>query len=62
MKKIIILLCIVPLLMATQCEEDSVPTIFRNNFKVKIINQSNLSVDDTIWIEGRVSSEVYNPR
>ena len=46
--------------MATQCEEDREQTIFGNNFKVKITNQSNLSVDDTIWIEGRVSSKVYN--
>ena len=60
MKKIILLFCVFPFLMATQCEEDTEQTIFRNNFKVKITNQSNLSVNDTIWIEGRVSSKVYN--
>ena len=43
MKKIILLFCVFPFLMATQCEEDTEQTIFRNNFKVKITNQSNLS-------------------
>lgn len=60
MKKIILLLFLTPLLMATQCEDDGEPTIFRNNYKVSITNQSSFNVGDTIWIEGRVSSKVYN--
>lgn len=60
MKKIILLFCVIPFLVATQCEEDTEQTIFKNNFKVKITNESYLNINDTIWIEGRVSSKIYN--
>lgn len=61
MKKLV-LLFFAPLLMATQCEDDTTETVFRNNFKVKITNQTDLNINDTIWIEGRVSSKVYDSK
>ena len=46
MKKIILLFCVIPFLVSTQCEEDTEQTIFKNNFKVKITNESYLNIND----------------
>lgn len=61
MKKRVLLslLCLAPLLMATQCDDDDRQTLFTNNFKAVIIPKSSISVNDTLWIEGRVSSKGF---
>lgn len=60
MKKIILLLFLTPFLMATQCEDDDYPPIYKNKFKIKITGGPAININDTIWFEGRVSSNAYN--
>lgn len=45
--------------MAFQCDEDF-NEIIQNEYNVKLTNQSNFSIDDVIWIEGKVSSKGYD--
>jgi hypothetical protein len=54
------LLLLSPLLMAFQCEEDLDPQYAFNTHKVSISSDSNYSLNDTIWIEGKVSSLVLD--
>jgi hypothetical protein len=60
-KKLLKLLVIAPLLMAFQCEEDLLKsTLEFNDYRVQITPLSSFSLSDTIWIAGRVSSQVYD--
>ena len=54
------ILCFVPFLMAITCEEDLEPQFVFNNYKVSISPESRFSINDTIWITGRVSSNVLD--
>jgi hypothetical protein len=55
------LLLIVPFLMAFQCDEEELdPQYAFNTFKVSVSPESTFAVNDTIWIEGRVSEMVFN--
>ncbi len=49
-----------PFLMAFQCEEDEEPSYSFNTFRVQISPESNFSLNDTIWVEGLVSSQVLD--
>lgn len=60
-KKIKIFL-LAPILMAFQCSDDdnfSNTKIF-NNYNVEITPQSSFSINDTIWINGKISSMVFD--
>jgi hypothetical protein len=60
MKKTLLrLLLLSPILMAFQCDEDGYD-IIQNEYTVTLTNQSNFSIDDVIWIEGKVSSKGYD--
>lgn len=60
-KKFLKLILVAPLLMAFQCEDDfDESTLVFNSFKVNITAQSNFSLNDTIWITGRTSSNVFD--
>jgi hypothetical protein len=43
-------------LMAFQCEEDLEPQFAFNKYKVAISPEASFSINDTIWIKGRISS------
>ncbi|MHB0756962.1 hypothetical protein [Polaribacter sp. M15] len=62
MKKIITLFALSILLMAFQCEDE--PSVYENyefnKIKVNITPKSSFKKSDTIWIEGIVSSNVYD--
>lgn len=60
-KNILRILVLTQLLMAFQCDEDEIVDgqIF-NNFKVRISEGSDFSTGDTIWLDGRVSSRVFD--
>lgn len=60
MKKVILLLIFTPFLVATQCKRDYIDIISKNNYIIKITDKSNYHINDTVWIEGFVSSKVYN--
>jgi hypothetical protein len=59
-KKIIKLLILAPILMAFQCDDEIESSIELNDYKVNITAASSFSLDDTIWIEGKISSQVYD--
>ncbi|WP_046757090.1 hypothetical protein [Kordia jejudonensis] len=60
-KKLLTYILLAPLLMAFQCEEDELQsTLTYNTYKVNVTMQSNFSVDETIWINGRVSSKAFD--
>ena len=59
-KKVLKFILVAPLLMAFQCEDDFESTLVYNSFKVNITAQSNFSINDTIWITGRTSSNVFD--
>ena len=60
-KKILMSLALAPLLLAFQCEEEELMNrqIF-NNFKVQISVNSTFAINDTIWLDGRVSTRVFD--
>lgn len=54
-------LCLAPFLMAIDCEPEQLgPQYAFNISKVTISPQSTYSINDTIWISGRVSSNAYD--
>jgi len=61
LKKLWILILIVPILMAFQCEDEfeESPLIY-NVYKAKVTPEANFSLNDTIWITGRVSSNAFD--
>lgn len=62
MKKRVLLslLCLAPLLMATKCDDDDKPSMSIHNYKVVIKPESSVELNDTVWVEGRVSSKAYS--
>jgi hypothetical protein len=58
--KLIRLLMVLPLLLAIQCFEDDFPAFEFNEYTVQVSPSAAFSTKDTIWIEGRVSSQVYD--
>jgi len=55
------LILLVPFLMAFQCDEEALdPEYAFNTFKVRVSPEATFAVNDTIWIEGRVSEMVLN--
>lgn len=46
--------------MAFQCDDEIESTIVFNNYNVNITPQSSFSINDTIWLNGNVSSNVYD--
>lgn len=59
-RKILYILFLAPLLMAFQCEDDLEDIIKTNNYKVGLTTNKVFLINDTIWIEGRVSSMAFN--
>ncbi|HLV15207.1 MAG TPA: hypothetical protein VKY41_08505 [Xanthomarina sp.] len=50
-----------PLLMATTCEDDlEENTIVYNVYKTQVTPEYSFSMNDTIWISGKISSKVYD--
>lgn len=47
------------LLMSFQCEDEPSEVIIANNFKATV-STGNLSINDTLWITGNVSSQAFN--
>lgn len=62
MRKIAILMSLSILLMSFQCDNDLSPhdNYEFNEFKVNITAKSNFKKNDTIWVEGTISSNVYD--
>lgn len=59
--KTVKLVIIALLLMAFQCEDDlEESTVVFSTFKSNVTPQSSFSVNDTIWISGKVSSMVFD--
>jgi hypothetical protein len=58
--KVLKVLLLVPFLMAITCEEDLEPQFVFNTYKVSISPDSRYVLNDTIWIMGRVSSNVFD--
>ena len=46
--------------MAFQCDDKLESTLEFNDYKVDITPASSFSLNDTIWIKGKVSSQVYD--
>ncbi len=54
-------LLIAPLLMAFQCEEElGESSLVINEFQVAVTPEWNFSLDDTIWVSGRLSSKALD--
>lgn len=49
-----------PFLLAFQCEEETESPLVFNNYKVAITSQASFDLNDTIWIEGSVSSKAFD--
>ncbi|RZJ29365.1 MAG: hypothetical protein EOO48_07640 [Flavobacterium sp.] len=60
MRRIIAILLLSQLLLATQCDNDDAPRYFLNKFDVKVSPQASYNINDTIWIEGKVSAKAYD--
>jgi len=61
MKRFIIVLLLLPILMAMQCNEDDGDTSLAfNDYNIYITPQQSFSINDTIWINGIVSSRAYD--
>jgi hypothetical protein len=59
--KILKVVLVAPLLMAFQCQDDlEESSLVFNSYKVNITNQSNFSLNDTIWITGKVSRKAFD--
>ena len=49
------------LFMAVLCEREEIGQVTtRNPFTVTVSNEANFSINDTLWITGRVSSQLFN--
>jgi hypothetical protein len=59
-KNLFKILALVPFLLAFQCADDSESTFVFNDFNVNITPQSTFSINDTIWIDGIISSKVFD--
>lgn len=60
-RKTLVLLAACPLFMAVLCEKEEVgPLLISNETKVRITEASNFSIGDTLWIQGNVSSMLFN--
>lgn len=59
-KSIFKYILLAPLLMAFQCDNEDVSTIEYNTYSLKITPQKTFSLNDTIWIEGRVSAKAFD--
>ncbi|MFD2543773.1 hypothetical protein ACFSSB_15710 [Lacinutrix gracilariae] len=60
-KYIIRLIILAPILMAFQCEDDDTTgTFIFNDYKISVTPQSSFSINDTIWIDGKVSSLAFD--
>ena len=60
MKKSLFLLFALSLfLMSFQCDDEDEGTIVVNNFKATV-SDATLSVNDTLWIHGRLSSQAFD--
>ena len=56
-KKIVFALATCPLLLAVLCEEEEISTVSdRNKTKITLSEGPNFTLNDTLWITGRVSS------
>lgn len=61
MKKKINLIILLPLIMAFQCEEEFLESNLKYNiFKVKISAEYSFSLNDTIWLNGKISNKVFD--
>ncbi|WP_438988746.1 hypothetical protein [Polaribacter sp.] len=58
-KSILKYLFLAPLLMAFQCEEE-IDIIKVNDYNVKITPQKRFVINETIWIEGKISAKAFN--
>jgi hypothetical protein len=59
-KNFLKLIFLTPFLMAFQCDDEIESTFIFNNYTVSVTPQSNFLVDNIIWINGSVSSKVYD--
>jgi len=59
-RKVLRFICIVPILMAFQCDDEMENQLRFNPYKVNITPNATFSLDDTILITARVSSKVYD--
>ena len=60
LKKISKFLLLAPLLMAFQCDDDIEPTLVYNTYTTNVTPASSFPLTETIWIEGKVSSKVFD--
>ncbi len=51
---------IAPFLMAFQCDDDIEDTLVPNPYKIKVTPGSSFSTNDTIWISGKVSGNIFD--
>jgi len=47
-------------LMAFQCDDDMGSSLVFNTFKTSVTPQSNFTLNDTIWVTGKISSRVFD--
>ena len=60
-KNIFKILLLAPFLMATQCDDDEIESSYVfNNYKINVTPQSSFSINDTIWLDGKISSMVFD--
>ena len=61
LRKVLLICSISPLLMAILCEkEEALAPIVYNETKVTISESVNFSLNDTLWIKGRVSTMIFD--
>ncbi|GGW69811.1 hypothetical protein DFQ11_10611 [Winogradskyella epiphytica] len=61
LKNLLKLVIIAPLLIATTCENDPIEDrLVHNVYKANVSQEYSYSLNDTIWIEGRISNQVFN--
>ncbi|MFC4634133.1 hypothetical protein ACFO3O_09465 [Dokdonia ponticola] len=58
-KSLFILFAFSLLLMSFQCDDEPSEVIINNNFEATVSNGS-ITLNDTLWITGRVSSQAFN--
>ncbi|WP_435413829.1 hypothetical protein [Polaribacter aestuariivivens] len=59
-KSIFKYILLAPLLMAFQCDDEEVSNIEYNAYNLKITPQKTFSLNDTIWVQGRVSAKAFD--
>ena len=59
-KKLIKFILLAPLLMAFQCDDEVESSLRYNDYKVKATSKATFSLNNTIWIEGVISSKAYD--